>query len=83
MSWARDEVLFRAQFALIARLGAFSGEALGFVPWDCSLDDALNRVRSVYVNDYDDSNAWDWYCVLELTRKGELLARSIEAGAQH
>ena len=49
---------------------------------DCSLDDALDRIRSVYVDDYDDSNAWDWYCVLELTRKGELFARSIEAQAQ-
>jgi hypothetical protein len=62
----------------LARLGAFSGDAPGFVAWDCSLDDAVDRIRSVYVDDYDDSDAWDWFCLLELTRRGELVARSIE-----
>jgi hypothetical protein len=66
----------------LAQIGAFSAEALGFVPWECSLDDALNRVRSVYVDDHGDSSAWEWFCMLELTRRGELLARSIEAGAK-
>lgn len=66
----------------LARLGAFNAEALGFVPWDCSLDEALTRIRSAYVDDYDDSGAWDWFCMLELTRRGELLARSIETRAQ-
>ena len=66
----------------LARLGAISSNRLGFVPWDCSLDDALNRIRSVYIVDYDDSSAWEWLCLLELTRRGELLARTIEAQAQ-
>jgi hypothetical protein len=66
----------------LARLGAFSGDAPGFVAWDCSLDDAVDRIRSVYVDDYDDSNAWDWFCLLELTRRGELVARSIDTQAQ-
>jgi hypothetical protein len=66
----------------LARLGSISSNALGFVPWDCSLDDALNRIRSVYIVDYDDSNAWEWFCLLELTRRGELVARSIETQVQ-
>lgn len=66
----------------LARLGAFNAEALGFVPWDCSMDHALNRIRSAYVDDHDDPSAWEWFCMLELTRRGELLARSIEARAR-
>lgn len=66
----------------LARLGAISSDTRGFVEWACSLDDALNRIRSVYVVDYDDSSAWEWFCLLELTRRGELVARSIEAGSQ-
>lgn len=65
----------------LAEIGAFGSGAFGFVPWDGSLEEKLSRIRSVYVDEYD-NDAWDWYCMLELTRRGELLARSIEAQAQ-
>jgi hypothetical protein len=42
----------------------------------------MEAIRSVYVDDYDDSDAWDWSCLLELTRRGELVARSIETPAK-
>ena len=63
-------------------LAPSAGDAPGFVAWDCSLDDALSRIRSVYVDDYDDMDVWDWFCLLELTSRGELLARAIEARGQ-
>jgi hypothetical protein len=65
----------------LAELGAFDDAALGFMPWGLSLDEALDRIRSVYVDDYDDTSAWEWLCMLELTRRGEIFARSIEAEA--
>jgi hypothetical protein len=66
----------------LVQLGSFNSDARGFVPWDCSLDDALDRIRSVYVDGYDDPATWEWFCILELTRRGELFARSVEAEAQ-
>jgi hypothetical protein len=63
----------------LAEVGAFGSESFGFVPWGGSLEATLSRIRSVYVDEYDDANAWEWYCMLELTRKGQLLARAIEA----
>ncbi len=65
----------------LAEVGAFGSGSRGFVPWDGPLDEKLNRIRSVYVDEYD-ADAWDWLCMLELTRKGELFARAIEAQAQ-
>jgi hypothetical protein len=62
----------------LAEIGSVSGQR-GFVPWEGSLEEGLSRVRSVYVDSYDNTEVWEWYCVLELTRKGELLARAMEA----
>lgn len=66
----------------LAEVGSVRNEACGFVPWSGSLDEALSRIRSVYVDNYDDTAQWEWCCLLELTRKGELLARAVETGAQ-
>ena len=31
---------------------------------------------------FDDEPAWEWFCLLELTRRGTVLARTIEAQTQ-
>jgi hypothetical protein len=65
----------------LAEVGSFGSEPRGFVPWEGSVDEKLSRIRAVYVDEYD-ADGWDWYCMLELTRKGELFARAMEAQAQ-
>jgi hypothetical protein len=66
----------------LAELGSFRSGTRGLVPWEGSLEEKLTRIRSVYIDGYDNTDVWEWYCVLELTRKGELFARAIEAQAQ-
>ncbi|MGH3674554.1 MAG: hypothetical protein ACRDU5_02230 [Mycobacterium sp.] len=66
----------------LAGIGSIGSGGRGFMPWEGSLEEKLSRIRSVYVDGYDNTDVWYWYCVLELTRKGELFARAIEAQAQ-
>ena len=66
----------------LAELGSIGSGGRGFMPWDGSLEEKLSRIRSVYVDGYDNTDVWYWYCVLELTRKGELFARAIQAQTQ-
>jgi len=66
----------------LARVGSFGSGARGFVPWLGSPDETLSRIRSVYVDGYDNTDVWEWYCLLELTRKGELFARAMENRVQ-
>lgn len=63
----------------LAELGSFDADALGFVRWDDPLDSALRRISAVYVDNYEDPMTWEWFCMLELTRKGELVARAIKS----
>ena len=63
-------------------VGSIDTGAYGFVAWECSLEEALSRVRAVYVDRFDDEPAWEWFCLLELTRRGTVLARTIEAQTQ-
>jgi hypothetical protein len=60
-------------------VGSIDTGAHGFVAWACSVDEAVSRIRAVYVDRFDDESAWEWFCLLELTRRGTVLARSIEA----
>ncbi len=66
----------------LAEVGSFGSGTRGFAPWEGSLEEKLSRIRSVYVDGYDNTDEWYWYCMLELTRKGELLARTIEPQPQ-
>ncbi|ORW04565.1 hypothetical protein [Mycobacterium kyorinense] len=61
------------------QLGALSGERGNFVGWDGSLDELIQRVSDVYVTQYDDPPTWVWAVWMELTDKGERVAREIEA----
>jgi hypothetical protein len=60
-------------------LGELSGDNGVFIAWDSHLDEALERIRDVYVKNFDDANVWPWFCWLNLTPKGERVARDIEA----
>lgn len=62
-------------------VGSIDTEAYGFVAWECSVEEALSRIRAVYVGRFDDEAAWEWFCLLELTRRGTVLAKAIEAQA--
>jgi hypothetical protein len=63
-------------------VGSIDTEAYGFVAWECPVEEAVSRIRAVYVDRFDDESAWEWFCLLELTRNGTVLARTIEAQAQ-
>jgi hypothetical protein len=63
----------------LAVVGDIDTAAYGFVAWNCSLEESLDRIRAVYVDKYDDTSGWDWFCLLELTRRGTVLAEAIEA----
>ncbi|MBB3750051.1 hypothetical protein FHT44_002512 [Mycolicibacterium sp. BK634] len=60
-------------------LGDTTGDGGTFVPWDLPLADALNRIRNVYIDNFDDSNTWGWAVWLDLTDKGRPEAERINA----
>jgi hypothetical protein len=53
-----------------------------FAAWNTPLDESMQRIRDVYVTNFDDQNTWPWFCWLDLTEKGEQVAEAIEASAQ-
>jgi hypothetical protein len=63
-------------------VGSIDTGAYGFVAWECPVEEAVSRISAVYVDRFDDESAWEWFCLLELTRRGTVLARAIEGQAQ-
>lgn len=59
-------------------LGGVATEGERFVAWNQSLDHALHKISHVYVKHYDDPEKWMYTAFLQLTDKGEQLARSLE-----
>jgi hypothetical protein len=53
-----------------------------FAAWNTPLDESMQRIRDVYVTNFDDQNTWPWFCWLDLTEKGQQVAEAIEANAQ-
>lgn len=47
------------------------------VPWDLTVDDAMERVRNLFVDHYDEDTLWDFTIWLQLTPAGERLARTL------
>lgn len=47
------------------------------VPWDLSVDAAMERVRDLFVDHYDEPNLYDFTVWLQLTPAGERLARTL------
>lgn len=60
-------------------IGDLTGPGRRFVAWKTSLPDSLRRIRSEYVDKYDDKDNWPWYCWLDLTAEGEQVAQENEA----
>jgi hypothetical protein len=63
-------------------LGDLSGEGGSLVAWSGSLDESIQRISDVYVAKYDDPPAWVWSAWMELTDKGQRLARALEENAR-
>ena len=59
-------------------LGDVAGDR-GFLAWAASLDESMERIRRVYVAQFDDKEVWPWYCWLNLTDNGEDVAQKIES----
>lgn len=60
-------------------IGDLTGPGNRFTPWDTSLDDSMRRIRSEYVDRFDDKTTWPWLCWLDLTDKGTHVAHELEA----
>jgi hypothetical protein len=50
-----------------------------FGAWNARLGESIQRVRDVYVNQFDDDPEWWFYCWLDPTEKGLKAAKAIEA----
>lgn len=48
------------------------------VPWDLSIDAAMDRVHDLFVGHYDQPTLWDLTIWLQLTPEGERLAESLK-----
>ena len=59
-------------------LGDLSGETGRLVVWSGPLDESIHKISDVYVAKYDDPPAWVWSAWMELTEKGERVARALE-----
>jgi hypothetical protein len=47
------------------------------VPWDLTIDDAMERVHDLFVEHYNETTLWDFTIWLQLTPAGERLARTL------
>ena len=63
-------------------LGELSGEGGSLIVWSGSLDDSIKKISDVYVGHYDDPPAWVFSAWMELTAKGERVARALEQSAR-
>lgn len=49
----------------------------GFTAWNTSIDESMQRIRDVYVKNFQDENTWMWFCWLNATEEGENVAKSL------
>jgi hypothetical protein len=52
---------------------------VGFTPWNTTLDESMQRIRDVYVTNFEDENTWMWFCWLNATEEGATVAKSLWA----
>jgi hypothetical protein len=62
-------------------LGDLSGETGRLVAWSEPLEESMEKISDLYVVNYDDAGAWIWSVWLELTEKGEQIARGLQEAA--
>lgn len=60
-------------------VGDFSDKSGDFVAWDTPVEASMQRIYKLYVTYYRDTLGWPYEVWLELTEKGERIARSLEA----
>lgn len=60
-------------------IGEVTGRINRFTPWDTPLAESLQRIRSRYVNRYDEKTVWAWCCWLDLTDEGNRVAEALRA----
>lgn len=61
-------------------IGDVAGDR-GFSAWASPLDESIERIRRVYVTEFDNKYVWPWYCWLNLTDNGERVAQKIGSPA--
>jgi len=59
-------------------LGSMSDKDERFVPWKGSLDHSMDKISHVYVKHYDEPKKWMYAAWMQLTDKGDQLARARE-----
>jgi hypothetical protein len=59
-------------------IGDLTNENARFVPWSTSREDSLRRIRNAYIDGFDNPDHWSWFCWLDLTPQGALIAQPIE-----
>jgi hypothetical protein len=50
---------------------------VGFTAWNTSLDESMERIRDVYVTNFEDENTWMWFCWLDATEAWLEAARAL------
>jgi hypothetical protein len=65
----------------LMEIGDLPSEGRRLEVWDVSLDEALERIRSRFVGQYDEMPAWGYSTWLGLTEAGERAARELEGKA--
>jgi hypothetical protein len=63
-------------------VGDLNGEDDRFRAWDCTLDEAIQRIRSEYIDRFEDTTSWPWFCWLAPTDKGIQVARELRANVE-
>ena len=52
------------------------------VPWDLTIDAAMERVRDLFVDHYNERTLWDFTIWLQLAPAGDRLARALKDESQ-
>jgi hypothetical protein len=63
-------------------LGDLSGDGGTLQVWSSSLDESLEKISDAYVSHHDDKPGWVFFAWMELTNKGEQVARALQAEAE-
>lgn len=63
-------------------LGAMSGEGGRWEAWDGPPEKSIQKISDAYITQYDDPPAWVWSAWMELTDKGERVARALQQSAR-
>jgi hypothetical protein len=63
----------------LCKLGDLATADHRFGAWDAPLDESMQKIRDVYVNQFDEDSEWWFYCWLKLTEEGVQAAEGFQA----